>query len=275
MSNILIATHDIIDAATLTGANVDGAYPVTNAQTDPPAEVVRASATTMQINVDLGQSTASPESYPSINIVGCLYNNAAAAATWRVRGADAEADFTSSPEAQGYDSGAVSLWTESDYDEYDRVHSLILPGGQSYRFWQIDFASITSAFQFGRLLIDAAYQPTRNAAPGLQLSVVDFSIGHDTVTGHRRVKGKQQKSMVASFPFRYEAEGFDNLLKLDQVAGNTGAVFVSLDPASRIMERSLYGTIAGSSELDHGIYNVASGGNLYSKRYQFLEIEAP
>ncbi|MBT8123696.1 MAG: hypothetical protein KJO81_02600 [Gammaproteobacteria bacterium] len=273
MSNLVVAKPTLSDAATLTESNSSADYPLTNALTQQPRETVRTNSNSDSYYVaNLGAAYA-------INLIALLYTNADISTLWRIRGATSEANLTAAP---GYDSGTLNLWgggsPVDDWSDWDRVHGLHMPStAQTYQWWRIDVSGLSglSYFEFGRLYISVAYQPTRNADIGLKLTSIDSSFGIDTAAAHYRRQGRKYRSITARFSYRYESEAYDDWLVLDRTVGGGGDCFVCINPDSRIMDRSIYAYLENMGTLDHGIWNVGESSNLHTKEYTFTEFEMP
>lgn len=275
MSRIVMAFPTLSDAATVTDSNGNATYPIANALKQQPRETVRtADNTDSYYTVDLGAAK-------SINCIMLLYTNADSATNWRIRAATTEAGLTASP--VGYDTGTLQHWPPSatspvDNSSWTRTHALHLPAtAQSFRWWRIDVTGLSglSYYEFGRLYVSTAYKPTRNADIGLKIQYNDSSDGVDTPGAHYRRVGKQWRTVVARFSFRFESEAYDDWLALDRAIGGGGDLVVITNPADRVMDRMIYGYLDSIDALDHGVWNVANASNLHTKQYTITEFELP
>ncbi len=108
MANLVIATPDYSDKATITGLNDDAAAPATNLQRQKPNDTARtADLTTIAYELDRGE--AKPW-----NLVAMLSANASKTATWRVRAADTQGNLTSAPAFDSFSEIAVNGTFPSD-----------------------------------------------------------------------------------------------------------------------------------------------------------------
>jgi hypothetical protein len=275
MSNILIARTTLIDAATLYSANNETDYPIGNLLTQQPREVVRSDSNSdWYVEIDLGAAYA-------VNFIGLLYTNADISTQWHVRGATSQAGLVASP--AGYSSGVIDHWPNhsgsprTDLSTWGRTHAILNPAAQSFRWWRIDVSGLSalSYYQAGRLVIDAAYQPTRNVAIGAALGVEDYSYGAETAAGTVRRAMKQKRNLSVVFHAREETEAYTELLDMDRIVGAGGDLVVCLDPAEYVMERTLYGYMSDIGDLVHGIYIPSFSGPMHQKNYSFVEYEHP
>lgn len=236
MANLLIADCALTDAASLTASSAAATLPVTNLQRRQPGRVWRATGKTAEhIVIDLGVAAA-------INLVALVNTNLSAAGTWRIRGAASEADLTAAP---GYDSGALS---DPSSPRGLRTQVWASFGPASYRWWRFDLADPTgpdAAIEVGRLVIDAAWQPSFNYQFGIGQGVIDPSPrlvmrGGQIDSDPQGMRNVMEALRLVGLP---TDEAIVQGLARMRRTGNSLPVFVALDPADTIHRavRSIYG----------------------------------
>lgn len=241
MANVLIATPQLGDAATLTTTGtVSASLPLANMQHYRPARVCRfTSLTGMMIMVDLGSAAV-------IGLVALLATNATSAATWLVRTADTEAGTSSAPD---YDSGSVSMSPQA-----------VLVGlGATNRWVRIDIADAANAdgfFDIGRLYIaggDYLWQPALNAADAFEFEIEDDSQVLPALTGGLLTKVRGQRRVLRhTFDFQDEDEIFGSAYSIIRARGTGRDVLMMTDSAGTyVAEQTIYGLLTQSQQLVH------------------------
>ena len=181
------------------------------------------------------------QSAVAVNLVALLFTNASASATWRIRAATSEANLTAAP---GYDSGAVTIWPVgvpglglSTWRWVDAIAFLAGasgPGAQTYRFWRIDIADPSNAagyFDAGQLIVDAAFQPTRNIAYGWTVRATDQA-QRIRAAGGQLYPIASGKGRVLRFDLRWgtEAEMMGGVLDIDRLQGSSRPILAIRNP---------------------------------------------
>ena len=261
MSNLVIATFALIDAATVTCATATSAGPTVNMQREQPRDIMRSSTVTPTIKVDFGAVTA-------FNLIALLFTNAQQTDTWRIRTADTEADLTASPT---YDSQVGG--TDIDFSPQDTVYSrrhgfLWRSAGWSNRWIQIDIDSTGNAdgvFDCGRLCIDNAWQPSRNMTYGVRYGSIDTSPRDRPVAGNTIVN---RQGIIPTLAFELkiddEDEVFTNGHRIIQVNGGSRPILVLGDPDHSTLahDRMYYGLLHPTASISNDTYRI------YSQRYE-------
>lgn len=254
MGNIVLATPDLSDAATITGGATASSMPVGNLQDmQPSLPCMFTNLADAYIVVDL-------LSAQSINLIWLGYINATATDTWRVRAASSEAALTSSP---GYDSGTLDIWTSSqNISSWERVHALHwLTTPQSYRYWRIDISSTTEddVLTIGRLYLSNAYQPSRNVRYGLTTGTVEQIRRTESLLGNIFPRpAARRQSMDFSLEHLTREEMLGSFYKIQRTRGVSSDVLVILDPEETEfqMELSTYGLFKDLSRIEIPTVNV-------------------
>jgi hypothetical protein len=208
----------------------------------------------MAVEADLGAAAA-------INLVALLAHNGTSAATWRIRAATSQANLTAAP---GYDSGTVSMWPAAGkpagYAATDRLHAIhYLATAQSFRWWRADLTDAANPdgyFEAGRLVIDAAWQPSRNFVVGWTLGVIDVSAPVRSARGHLW-PGITDSAKARAIEFGLRALSEDemraNAYELDRKRARSKDVLALRDPAANANLHlwTVYGLISELGPLRH------------------------
>jgi len=240
---MVIATSALSDAATILNIGSEAAaMPAANLQAIQPTDVWRATALgSIFFEVDFGAAQ-------KISLIGLLYTNATTAATWRIRAAAVQANLTSTPD---FDSTTISLWQTTGLEDWGSTHGIhwIGAAGETWRYWRIDVTDAANPdghFQAGRLVLDDAWQPTRNANYGLSIGWVDRSSRTEAANGalYPLVRGNK-RAIDFSIDLLSETEVFANAFQLGRKRGITKDVLVVVDPddAAEIQNQSVYGLL--------------------------------
>jgi hypothetical protein len=241
MGHIVIATPERVDAGTLTGlGTIAASLPVVNLQTMQPGKVCRwLSLGAVGLRCDLGTA-------PSVNLVAFGPHNGSATAHWRVRAGVSESEADA---GAGYDSGMVPMWPAGGRPSgYDGVMlwSLLWLGAavQPWRFWRIDVHDETNPagyFQAGRLVIDAAWQPTRNLRYGWGLGWDDPSETVRAIGGQTwAVERNRGRILEFTLGSMREHEMMENAYELARKRGKARDLLVVRDPdASTHLHRQM------------------------------------
>jgi hypothetical protein len=221
----------------------------------------------MNVIADLGTASA-------VNLIALIAHSATADATWRIRGADTEADLTAAP---GYDSGDVTMWPSTGRPSgWTKLTSLHLPdSAQTYRWWRIDITDAANPDGFldiGRLYIAAAWQPLRNLAFGWQLAWVDPSEQQRSQGGAVYVRELPSYRRI-DFELRYASEDdyYDNGFELERLIGRKKDILVVPDPAAtkHLHRKMIYGV---RGDVLPGAVNQSL--NIYATKFSVEELPA-
>jgi len=274
MGRIVIATPDLSDVATLTGlGTIAAALPITNLQAMQPGKVCRwTSLSTIAFRVDLGAAYA-------INLAALGPHNGTSAATLQVRAGASEA---AADAGTGYDSGAVSAWTSAGrpslgYDG-DMLWSLRWlaasggPGAQTFRYWRFDFVDAANPdgyFDLGRLVLDVAWQPTRNLRYG-------WGVGWDEPSDIVRSIGGQAwpieraRGRILEFTLgaMTESEMMANAYEIQRKRGKAKDILVIRNPdaTTQLHRQMVHGLLADLPPLVNRTFN------LYETGYRLAEL---
>ncbi len=258
MADVTFATSELSDAGTLTTGNEVGTLPAVNLQDPQPTKKWRTSGlSSMYVVVDLGSAKA-------INLVALIATNLSSGANWQIRGATSEANLTAAP---GYNSTSVSAWpgTGKPGGWTDQLFSLLwLTTAQTYRWWRIDVTDSGNGdgyIEAGRLIIDAAWQPTIGLSPNWGVQWVDpgpreMSIGgniYPTQRTHHRV-------IELALDFNDQTAMMANAFELQRKRGASKDVFVLVDPAGTtdLHRTSIYGLFSNLQPLVNTAFDIFS-----------------
>jgi hypothetical protein len=253
MSNILLATPILSDAASLTASTSPASLPVGNLQRTPIGEVWRSlDPENAYILADLGAAK-------EINLIALLGHNGSSRGYVRVRAAADIADVESDPD---YDSGSLPLRShQSGYDgtwassvgdeEYGALETnhfiLFLDSAETYRYWHIEIIDTEIEFlDVGRLYISKAFQPATNMDYGVQDGFTDPSQTVRTKSG-KVIGNERPKYRWTEFKLSFgsKSEMYDHAFEIDRLRGSTRDVLFINDPSDKDMlqKRSLYGLV--------------------------------
>ena len=266
MGRIVIASPALSDAGALTtpGA-VAASLPLANLQDMQPSKVCRfTNLTGMAVVCDLGAAAA-------INLIALVAHNGSAAATWRIRAAATEAVLTAAP---GYDSTAVSMWPASGQPSGWAVlpSTLFLATAQSFRWWRIDItdaANPAGYWQAGRLVLAAAWQPSRNLQFGWGLGHIDPSEVSAAAGGQLLVEERTKRRVVSfTLSFMDEDEMMVNAFEIERARGAARDVVVIRDPdaTSHLHRQTVHGLMTGGQPI------VNDAVNVFRKPYRLEEL---
>lgn len=250
---MLLATPVLSDAATLTAGSEASDLPATNLQKMQPSSLWRATDLgNSYLVVDLGE-------FQSINLLALLYTNASSGATVRVRGADTEAELTSSP---GYDSGSVDHWPATGMESWDYTHFLYFPSSaQTYRWWRFDISDANNPdgfYQAGRLYIADAFAPALGPRYGFNVRYRDGQV-RSTALGNQIYPQQRNVGRVlnASLRWNSEADFWREFSRLQRMRGTARDVlFVALETnTDRLMDWSAMGVFTDLEPLTYATYS--------------------
>jgi len=253
MANLTIASTELVQAGTLTASHEESTMPASNLQTDPPDENWRSTNLTSNIMLDLG--SAQP-----INLVSLIGTNAQSGDTVRVRAANTEADLTSSP---GLDTGAVSLWIESDLSDWEyRTWYRYFSAAQNYRWWRLDIDASSNTdgfFDAGGLIVDSAYTPDINVQYGFSVQLLDPSQRATMIGGQLRALSRPvRRRFDMTYQFQSEADLYDGLFKLQRKRGTAKSVLAIKDPEATNFahDTAAYGLLTNLRPIVHQSFNL-------------------
>lgn len=266
MSNMVLATPVLSDAASLVASDELASLPVLNLQDPQPSSVWRTGALGgVYLEIDLGEVR-------TVNLLALLFSNLGPAARWQVRAAATASGLTSAP---NYDSGSVAVWpASSDLTAHGYANAVLWLGEQpqSQRWWRIDLEDAGNSdgyLEAGRLYIADAWQPSMNVQPGYSAGFVDETVQKVSAAGTlHAVARKPRRQGRFTLSFFDEAEMKGRAFTLDQTRGRGGDVLFMLDPDPGPFRQhdTIYGLL---SEL--GPITLPSQG-VFQKRYQIEEM---
>lgn len=264
MGNLVIATPELVDAATLAAGSEAAGMGVANLQSDQPSERWRSGslsaspAPSVYIEADLG----GPQAIDTVILHG---HNLTSAATWRIRGATSQANLTAAP---GYDSRPagspatdISAWPASGRPTTSGAKGWPGPlfsllwlgdggaGAQNFRWWRVDLedaANPDDYIQAGRLIVDGAWQPSRDMHFDAAAFIVDPSPREETVGGQIHAVARPRRrswafSLFALGEDELYADGFDLAMR----RGQATPLFLIRDPqaTTHLHRQALYGLV--------------------------------
>lgn len=250
MSNIIIATSEIIDNAIISGSSSMGDMTISNLK---KRSLKRKWRTTPQgiIEIDLGSSK-------SINTIALIAHNGSGAVS--VKAGD-------TPDVSDYENADLDLITGDNIGLERNLFLLKLE--ETYRYWKLEFTNSEDYFEVGRLYVSDAFQPAINAEYGLKSGFIDNTRINRSISGEvsptPRIPYKHTE-FALSFLSRAEA---NRLNDIDRLRGKSKDVLYVLDPLSDNIQRdNVYGLISELEPLEIPSFNI------YQKRYRIEEIPA-
>lgn len=258
MADVTFATGVFVDAAILTAGNAESLLPISNLQTRQPTKRWRTtSLSTMYIVADLTEAK-------SINLISLISHNGSASATWRIRGATSEANLTAAP---GYDSTAISMWPitkPTDWLTRSMFSRLWLTTAQSYRWWRVDVIDAGNSdgwFEAGRLIIDAAWQPTIGLTPNWGVGWIDPGPREESLGGNLYPTQRARRRLIElNLDFNDETEMLANAFELQRTRGRSEDVLVMVDPTETTNwhRTGVYGLMVNIQPLVNTAFNIFS-----------------
>jgi len=258
MGNIIFATPDWSDSATLTPSQEETAAPAANLQKLQPTDLWRTNNLTgISLEADRGSSQL-------WNLVALLFTNATSAATWQVRADDSQANLTTTP---AYDSGAIGLWASSGLGQWARTHSLLwVPAGVTTRFVRIDVtdaANPDGKLTVGRLYISKAFQPAFNIDTRWTLKHVHARELRPP-PGGPAIANVDENVPVLEFTLGWldETEALNDLFEINRLRAGRKDVLVALDPdpSAQRAKTMVYGILesrGGLRKLKGGKFEIS------------------
>lgn len=251
---MLLATPTLAENATLTAGSEASDMPATNLQKMQPSSLWRATDLgNSYLVVDLGE-------FQPINVLALLYTNASSGATVQVRGADTEAELTSSP---GYDSGSVDHWPVHGMETWAYTHFLHFPStAQTYRWWRFDISDANNPdgfYEAGRLYIDNAFEPDRGVRYGFNVRYKDGQV-RGRALGNQIYPQQRNVGRILSGQIRWhsEADFWEEFSKLERLRGTAKDVLFVTDKTitARLMDWSAMGLFTDLEPLTHPTYGL-------------------
>lgn len=195
MSNLLLAYPNWADVSVLftpvlSAGSWNASLPLSNLQDRRLAKVARSTDATTgstQFRIDLGVARA-------VRLIALPTHNFTSAATVEVNGG------TSAGASDVYNGAAVAAYpageTAETLEGLNTGYVLVLPSSLTARYWTVlinDTANPAGYVELGRLFVGDAYQPTINAAYGLQQgweddSTAEISDGGAAIVEERRMR---------------------------------------------------------------------------------------
>ncbi len=259
MADVTFATSAFVDAGTVTAGNEVTTLPATNLQDPQPTKRWRSTTivSSVYIQVDLTEAKA-------INLIALISHNGTASATWRIRAATSEGGLTSAP---GFDSGAISMWPISRPTDWP-VRSLFsrhwLTTAQSFQWWRIDISDAGNSdlfFEAGRIIIDAAWQPTIGLSPNWGVGWVDpgpreMSLGGNIYPTQR----SRRRRIDLNLDFNDETEMLANAFELQRKRGRSQDILVLVDPTETTNwhRTAVYGLMSDLQPVVNTAFNIFS-----------------
>lgn len=220
MSNLLIATPVLSDAATLTAGNETTAGPVINLQKIQPTDLWESASGTSYVEADLGSVT-------SFDLVALLFTNAVSTDSWRVRTADTQGNLTASPT---YDSGVTTLTDIGpDGHAFDWQS-----GGLSNRWVRVDFTTASNPFTAGRLYVANAFQPQINYEYGVQDGFDDSSVDDETDGGNLITNDGKNRAIIDLTLNIYQETDRHALREINRLRGSSKDVLLITNPSATV-----------------------------------------
>ena len=258
MSNIILATPDLSDAATITGSLALGDMSLQNLKEVNLFKKYRTENLSPQINIDFGSAKA-------INFAALVAHNATDSATVTIKAGatSAVSDFT---------SGALDMITGSD-NGADRKSFSHFFASQTYRYWRFEISDTGNPDAFleaGRMYLSNAFQPATNAIYGMEEGFSDESRVARTVSGGVSTVVRDPFQVAAfELDFTSKQEMFAAAFDIDKNRGKAkDVIFIpDIEDATYFQKRFLYGKFNEMNPIIHASFNI------FRKRYRIEEIK--
>lgn len=269
MANMILATPQISDAATLSSSAVAASLPLENLKESAIGKVTRfTTPAEAHIIVDLG---ASPK---AIDLIALLGHNASVTGTAHVRAAANIGNLITEPD---FDSGIIRLRSNLQAPAYQDVGSLTrnhfllkLDAERQLRYWRIDLSDPALTYlDIGRLYLSRVFQPETNMDYGLNEGFIDPSTIQRTRAG-RLIPNERPKYRYAEFTLSFgtEAEIFGHSYDIEALVGTSRDVLFINDYDNKplLQKRSIYGRFGVLNPVISPFYK------LFEKSYRIEEI---
>ncbi|MBL4800749.1 MAG: hypothetical protein JKY45_02575 [Emcibacter sp.] len=231
MDNIFIAIpYDFTVTATpAETADMPAAY-LNNIQ---PSDLFQSSTTNSTLEVDLGAAKA-------VNVVGGLFSNLPADATWEIRAATTQGGLAAGTVLHATGAFRMDGFIRSD----GRSHGLVyLPAAATYRWWKITITGGTvpgGKLQMGRLFLGLAFTPTWNKSYGggyREMSGTTYDVAQSGAAYPNG--GNSRREFQAKLGYLTEAEAWENYYDIIGNAPDKSPVLVCPNLSSAYAQREL------------------------------------
>lgn len=265
MGNIHLLTGAVSSTGTLTRGSWETDYPVTNILNSLPGRVARttdALVASTRFTLDLGSAQ-------SMQMFAFVNHNFTEASEIRIRvsddsgGAAPSLDETLIVEKGTIDWGTLP-WGVFPWSGVPET----FPGGfttfylhdtvVSGRYILIDATDTDNAdgyWEFGSFLADVPFVPDINAAPGVEIGVVDNSrIDRAVGAGIYALEKPVRRRVSGSLAYLTEAEALGDIYSLQRNVGRGKGVLFVLDPEEAnemLMRRTVYGSLTSLGALNN------------------------
>ena len=165
-------------------------------------------------------------------------------------------------------SYGMPLWASGGLDNYDRKHGMYFFPGifdvSGIRYCRLDFRDPgKSNLELGRLILGAAYQPTRNYKYNATYGHRDYSDVYRAPSGSVSIRrGAIVPFVKYSIQFTKERELRANVIEMQRRIGGSREILVCLDPDDdgyRI-QRMYYGLMGQVSQAVHQQFGLFEAG---------------
>lgn len=259
MSNILLATPEISDAAVLTGSESLGDMTITNMQKRSLKRVYRSSEISAhEINIDLGSAQ-------EIDLISLIGHNGTASATITVKAGSTAA-------VSDYTSGSLSLISGLDLGYSSNVFMLHLDTAQTYRYWKIEISDSSNPdgyIQIGRLYVTKAFQPSVNIDYGESQGFIDNSKIRRTMNGEPvPLRREPYRFTDFTLSFGSKNEMYGTLHEIDRLRGLSKDVLYINDPdeSDHLQRRVIYGLMTELNPVINSYFGI------FQKKFRIEEI---
>lgn len=257
MSNVIIASPHLSDAATISGSEAVGDMSLLNLKAKNLYKKYRTTNLSAQINIDLGSAQ-------SIDFAAIVCHNATAAGKVTIKAGSTSA-------VSDYNSSALDLITGDDLG-FEKNAFASKFSSQNYRYWRFDFSDGSnpdSYLEMGRIYLSNAFQPSKNASWGLSEGYADDSRTRKTVAGGlSSVNRDPYKTASFQLDFGTAAEMYLQAREIDRLRGLSKDIIFIPDIADTayFQERFIYGKMTSMPPVILDFYNI------YRKAYEIEEI---
>lgn len=249
MGNIVFATPELSDAATITGGPVSASGSLAKLQDmQPSIPCLLTDLTQTFLIVDLLSSQ-------QIGLVWLGYTNVTSSATWRIRATDTLANLTSSP---SYDSGTVSMLVGTA-STWTRPHALKWFGAspKTFRYWRIDIVDTTNpagVLSIGRLYMSRGFQPSRSVKYGVNVGYVETARRTASLGGNvfPRISARHQTADI-TLEYLTQTEMLGSIAPIQRQRGVSQDILICLDPdePTYIMDCTVYGLLKDAAQYSN------------------------
>ena len=252
MTDLVIASPALGDAATITASTVMAGAPAAHLQTSQPGEAWRSTDTGPVLTVDLKAPRAP-------RLIALLYTSLTDVATWSIAAASDLADL---PGAPGFTVASRLCRSTLPRDARGWRHALAWLGAtpaaaRTYRYWRIALSDPTAAegVSAGRLVISEGWTPAINLDRGWRLVRRDPSEALRLPTGQlRTIERQPYDELTLTLSWLSRTEAYIELAPLlDRVGrGAGGDLFVVRDATAADWDaEAVYGPLADDRSVTH------------------------